>query len=191
MNMAGSGFPKAAGVTKQRSVIIGLQKLWWCPHLHAAAELLSLGIDLFDKFGAFCSKLKVAAKNNPGALGPYHRKLVLDQVVAARFVPSTCVSSWPVAPGAGTMDGLQLLHPKQIRTPVQAGVALNEVWHRLKRKGVLRNSDHPGTIGAALCFLKRKKKKSGDGSRMKTTVIYWKEQLQNLQEAGIVIDEWD
>ena len=152
---------------------------------------MSLGIDSFDKFGAFCSKLKVAAKNNPGALGPYHRKLVLDQVVAARFVPNTCVSSWPVAPGAGTMDGLQLLHPKQTRTPVQAGVALNEVWRRLKRKGVLRNSDHPGTIGAALCFLTRKKKKSGDGSRMNTTVIYWKEQLQDLQEAGIVIGEWN
>ena len=70
MNMAGSGFPKAAGVTKERNVIIDLQKLWRCPHLHAAAELLSLGIDSFDKFGAFCSKLKVAAKNNPGALGP-------------------------------------------------------------------------------------------------------------------------
>ena len=160
MNMAGSGFPKAAGVTKERSVIIGLQKFWRRPppHLHAAAELLSLGIDSFDKFGAFCSKLKVAAKNNPGALGPYRRKLVLDQVVAAQFVPSTCVLSWPVALGVGTMDGLQLLRPKQIITLVQAGVALNEVWHRLKRKGVLRNSNHPGTIGAALRFLKRKKK---------------------------------
>ena len=70
MNMAGSGFPKAAGVTKERSVIIGLQKFWRCPHLHAAAELLSSGIDSFDEFGAFCSKLTVAAKNNPDALGP-------------------------------------------------------------------------------------------------------------------------
>ena len=61
---------QAAGVTKERSVIIGLQNLWRCPHLHAAAELLSLGIDSFDKFGAFCSKLTVAATHNPGALGP-------------------------------------------------------------------------------------------------------------------------
>ena len=74
----------------------------------------------------------------------------------------------------------------------QSGLlAFNEVWHRLKRKGVLRNRDHIGTIGAALCFLKRKKKKGGYGSRVNTTVVYWKEQLQDLQEAGIVIDEWD
>ena len=65
-----------------------------------------------------------------------------------------------------TMDGLRLLHPEQIRKLVQAGMALNDVWRRFKRAGVLRDSDHPGAIGAALCFLKRKKKKSGDGSRM-------------------------
>ena len=88
------------------------------------------------------------------------------------------------------MDGLQLWRPKQTRTAVQAGVALNEVWHRLKRKGVLRNSDHPGTIGAALCFPTRKKK-SGDGSSTNTAVNYWKEQLHDLQEAGIVSDEWN
>ena len=148
--------------------------------MHSAAELLSSGIDSFDKFGVFCSKLKVAANNNPGALGPYHRKLVLDQKVAARFVSQHMVQ-W--------MDC-------NCCTPSRSERLFKRAWLSM-RSGTNSNAKVCCATATSRapsgqhCVFQAKEKTIGDGNIMKTTVIYRNEQLQDLQDVGIVIDVWD
>ena len=100
-------------LSQETRLMHGFKRLWSSTALDGTAVILGKGVKTFDDYDNFVKSLKQVSKQNPGCLGAYHSKLVLDQVVEAGWVTRNFVSWWPVAKHSGTYRGLQLLFPNR------------------------------------------------------------------------------
>ena len=91
-----------------------------------------------------------------GSFCGYHFKLSLDHVVSAGWILPIAVTKWPVATTSGTAHGLNRLCKAKVKSPKLLSEMLSELLVRLRNRGKLTWKDLAGTIGAALCWAKRK-----------------------------------
>jgi hypothetical protein len=119
----------------------------------------------------------------PGMLGDYHFKMLLDFLVASHLYPPSVMSRYPVAKSAGTALGLKKIFPKAtLTTPARLSAALDAVTIQIANDARTWDGrhDHPGIIGAALCWLHRQ-----TTGRYERVLAQWDVELDQLQQAGV------
>ena len=114
--------------------------------------------------------------------------------VESGFLPPRWVLTYPVCDSGGTANGLCKLYGISGENigPKVYGEMLQEVIHRMTREArCWWNTDHLGTVGAALCWEERKKKASSSCQHatrfQQTSAPHWERELEQLAEHGCSI----
>ena len=113
-------------------------------------------------------------------------------VVASTWVATRVVDDWPVGDDAGTMQGLRLIYGQGLARRDATG-ALRELWRRLAGHGEILQREHPGSLGAQLCWYVRSQKASCAGgyqNRYAEVTDRWNKDLEDLRAAGVTLPGW-
>lgn len=191
-NMAGCGFAREDGQGPMDAIIAGLKALYANAHFKGAVAKLNEGIADFGTYAELRKDLKAAAKAVPGSIGKYHMHMVLSVLVASALVATRVVDDWPVGDDAGTMQGLRLIYGQGLARRDATG-ALRELWRRLAGHGEILQREHPGSLGAQLCWYVRSQKASCAGgyqNRYAEVTDRWNKDLEDLRAAGVTLPGW-
>jgi len=120
-----------------------------------------------------------------GAFPSYHFKMALDHTVEAGFIERRHVQKWPVGASSGTGIGLKKLYGCNSASEGLLQTMLNELLHRLRRQGLATFRDFQGTVGASLCWEKRRLPSSHqEENRYLQTTSQCQREIDELVEAG-------
>jgi hypothetical protein len=157
----------------------------------AVCALVESGIQTNEQADKLRKESQRMRKVVPGMLGEYHYKMWWDFLVATTWCPASLVREYPVCAKGGTAQGLRRLYaqPNENRPRVLSRM-LDDLTDAVKRHSCSwHSSDHCGSVGAQLCWLKRKATPSSGQQCAdryeQTTLATWERQLAALDGEGL------
>ena len=183
--MSGSGLPAVDGHYLDRFPM-HFERVLSSTAFQGMLQVVDGGVRDADQADKLRAQAMALRKVVSGLLGEYHFKMLMDLLVATGWYPARLVRHYPVCRNSGTAQGLQLLFNNSSRLSMHLDL-LTEAVRTNSRSWT--KSDHCGTVGAQLCWLKRQRtpaSKTACANRFdQTSYCSWETQLQQLSEAGV------
>ena len=154
--MSGTGFTSSSSGDYFMKFSEGFRSVYEHASFRKACNLLESVVSTHEQYDDMYSLFGQVQDSVHGSFCGYHFKLALDHLVSAGWILPSAVTKWPVATTSGTAHGLNRLCKTKVKSPKLLSEMLNELLVRLRNRGKLTWKDFAGTIGAALCWAKRK-----------------------------------
>ena len=188
--MSGSGMPPIQEGDYLDRFPVHFRSVMESDAFREVVSLLQIGISTDEQAQTMGIAMATLRKLVPGMLGDYHYKMLWDLTVVANWFPPRLVRNYPVCKKGGTAIGLRNIF-KASRDPSPAVLSrmldtLTDIAAERARSWDV--SDHAGTVGAALCWMKRidtAASSASHASRYAETTATWESELKQLAEAGL------
>ena len=187
--MSGSGLPPV-GETYLERFPAHFQTLRASLSFKNTVAVLRAGVDGPAAAAELRSQMEKLRKVVPGMLGRYHYKMLFDFIIATGWLPPQFVSRYPVCPTSGTAQELRLLYnaPK-LKSAARLSEMLDHLTLHIRSCSMSWHyTDHAGTVGAQLCWVKRLNTPSSSTthtSRYAETTASWERELGDLAGIGL------
>ena len=189
--MPGSGLPAVAGGDYLDRFSAHFRTMRDSGAFLSVVALLQRGVSSPEEADEVRAAMGALRKVVSGMLGDYHYKMLWDLTVGANWFPAHLVHTYPVCKNGGTASGLRdIFVTGGSPSPAKMSRMLDVLTSlaRARAQSWVPGNDHPGSMGAALCWRKRMNTQTGSAScatRYDLTTASWEKELKQLADVGL------